>query len=154
VGAVKAVLTVRRGHVDVTALRRRQPASTLGPGDQMVWVEGQTAAPTRNIDPNLAFDWENHRLDYDKAPLSDVVMDLNRYVDRPISLLPAALGDLTFTGVLTLDSEDAMLKRLEQALPIRAQNLPAAIILKPRPAPTKSKATRPLRPPPKVAPPL
>lgn len=103
----------------------------------MVWIEGRPAAPTRNIDPNLAFDWENHRIVYDHTPLSDVVTDLNRYVDRPIRLIPTTLGEQTFTGVLTLDSEDRMLKRLQQALPVQAQALSAEIVLKPRQNPAK-----------------
>ncbi len=132
VGAVKAVLTVRRGQVEVGDVHGRDSPRTLGPGDQMVWIEGQAAAPTHNIDPNLAFDWENHRIVYDHTPLSDVVTDLNRYVDRPIRLIPTNLGELTFTGVLTLDSEARMIKRLQEALPVQAQALPAEIVLKPR----------------------
>ncbi len=139
VGAVKATLTVRRGQVDVGDLRGKDNPRILSPGDQMTWIEGQAASATKNIDPNLAFDWENHRLVYDHAPLSDVVIDLNRYVDRPISISPTALGTLPFTGVLTLDSEDRMLDRLREALPIQAQTLRAAIVLKPRPDPRRAR---------------
>jgi transmembrane sensor len=149
VGAVKATLTVRRGQVEVGDVRGRDSPRTLGPDDQMTWIEGQPAAPTRNVDPNLTVAWESHRLVYDKTPLSDVVMDLNRYVDRPISIVPAALGDLPFSGLLILDSEDRMIKRLEQTLPIQAQTLPAAIVLKPRQAAAKP---RPGRAHPGVAP--
>jgi transmembrane sensor len=140
VGAVKATLTVRRGQVDVGDLRGKDNPRTLSPGDQMTWIEGQAASATKNIDPNLAFDWENHRLVYDHAPLSDVVTDLNRYVDRPISILPTSLGTIPFTGVLKLDSENRMLDRLREALPIQAQALPAAFVLRPRPDPKHGKA--------------
>jgi transmembrane sensor len=144
VGAVKATLTVRQGQVEVGEVKGREQPRILGPGDQMIWIEGQAAAPTRNIDPNTAFAWESHRLVYDRAPLSDIVIDLNRYVDRPISLAPPSVGDLTFTGALSLDSEDGMLKQLQAALPIKAQTLPAAIVLKPlqpavRPKPARAK---------------
>ena len=142
VGAVKATLTVRRGQVAVGQVNGRDDPRTLSPGDQMSWIEGQPAAPTRNIDPNIAFAWQSHRLVYDKTPLSDVVIDLNRYVDRPISLTPTSLGDLTFTGALPLDSEDGMLKRLQAALPIQAQTLSAAIVLKPRQAAVRPKPAR------------
>jgi len=142
VGAVRATLTVRRGQVAVGEVKGREGPRVLGPGDQMIWIEGQAAAPTRNIDPNMAFSWQTHRLVYDKAPLSDVVIDLNRYVDRPISLIPPSLGDLTFTGALPLDSEDGMLKRLQAVLPIHAQTLPAAIVLKPLQTPRRPKPPR------------
>lgn len=142
VGAVKATLTVRRGQVEVSDAKGRDGLRILGPGDQMNWIEGQAAKPTRNIDPNLAFAWERRRLVYDKTPLSDVVVDLNRYVDRPISLIPPSVGDLTFTGVLPLDSEDVMLRRLQAALPIQAQTLPAAIVLKPLGTLSKPKPMR------------
>jgi transmembrane sensor len=139
VGAVKATLSVRRGHVDVEDTRRKAAPRRLGPGNQMIWMEGQPSAPVRTIDPNTAFAWQHHQLVYDKAPLSDVVIDLNRYVDRPISLAPPSVGDLIFTGVLPLDSEDAMLKRLQAALPIKAQTLAAAIVVRPSRGPVRGK---------------
>lgn len=140
VGSVKAALTVRRGYVEVDEVKGREPSRRLGPGDQMNWIEGQASAPIRNTDPNKAFAWQSHQLVYDKTPLSDVVVDLNRYVDRPISLVPPSVGDLIFTGVLPLDNEEAMLKRLQATLPIKAQALTAAIVLKPLHAPVKLKA--------------
>jgi ferric-dicitrate binding protein FerR (iron transport regulator) len=104
----------------------------LGPGDQMSWTDGRPATPTRKVDPDTVLAWQSHRLIYDHTALSAVVMDLNRYVDRPISIAQPSLGALPFTGVLTLDSEDRMLKRIEAALPVQAQALPAAILLKAR----------------------
>ena len=150
VGAVKATLTVRRGQVAVGVIKGRDDPRVLGPGDQMIWIEGQAAAPTRNIDPNMAFAWESHRLVYNKTPLSDIVVDLNRYVDRPISFVPLSVGNLTFTGVLPLDSEDGMLKQLQAALPIKAQTLASSILLKPLHAQAKPKPAQ-ARPQPRPA---
>lgn len=142
IGAVKATLTVRRGQISIGDVHGKDDPRILGPGDQMGWIEGQSAAPTRKIDANLAFAWQSHRLVYDHTPLDDVVTDLNRYAPRPISILPASLGETPFTGVLVLDSEDQMLDRLTKALPIQAVALPAAIVLKPRPSPIKPAPAR------------
>jgi len=48
---------------------------------------------------------------YQNTPLRDVVADLNRYVDRPISIGQAPVGDLRFTGAIALDTEDRIVKR-------------------------------------------
>lgn len=132
IGAVKATLTVRRGQVEIGEIQGKDETRTLGAGDQMSWTEGHSAATTRRVDPELAFAWQSHRLIYDHTPLAEVVTDLNRYAPRPISIMPESLGEMPFTGLLVLDSEDRMLDRLKSALPIQAQTLPAAIVLKPR----------------------
>jgi transmembrane sensor len=134
VGAVSATLTVRRGQAEVGQVGGKDDARILGPGDQMSWIDARPAAPTRKVDPEVALAWESHRLIYDHTPLSAVVTDLNRYVDRPITIAQPSVAALPFTGVLALDSEDRMLKRLQAVLPVQAQALPAAILLKPRSA--------------------
>ncbi len=141
IGEVMASLTVRRGHIDVEQAGSKDPAHVLGPGDQLTWVDGQPESVQRKVDPNIAFAWQDRRLIYRQTPLKDVVTDLNRYVDRPISLAQSSLEDLKFTGVLNLDTENLMLRRLQAALPIQVQQQPAAIVLKPiGPSPARAGA--------------
>ena len=84
----------------------------------------------RTVNANNAFAWETHQLAYDKAPLGEVIADLNRYVARPIRLADPSLAALPFSGMLTLEGEDAMLRKLEMVLPVQDQPLPAEILLR------------------------
>jgi transmembrane sensor len=133
---VRTTLTMRQGRAEVRLLldgqdEGRDAGMNLGPGDQLSWIDGQALAMVRRVNPDNAFAWETHRLIYDRTPLGEVVTDLNRYVVRPIRLSAPSLAAIPFTGVLPIDSEDRMLRRLEAALPVHAQPLAAEIVLRP-----------------------
>jgi transmembrane sensor len=140
---VRTTVTLRRGRAEVRLLldgqdEGRDAGMNLQPGDQLSWIDGQALAMVRRVNPNNAFAWESHRLIYDRTPLGEVVTDLNRYVLRPIRLASPSLAAIPYTGVLPIDSEDRMLKRLEAALPVRTQPMAAEILLRPA-APCKAK---------------
>jgi transmembrane sensor len=134
--ATNTTLTLRRGLVQVGQVGGQDPARTLAPGDQLTWADGHAAPPQLKVDPNIAFAWQSHRLIYRQTPLKTVVADLNRYVDRPIRIAQIPVGELPFSGILVIDSEDRMLKRIEASLPVRAQTLSAGIVLSPSPPKT------------------
>jgi hypothetical protein len=93
----------------------------------------------RPVNAANAFAWESHRLAYDKAPLSEVVADLNRYVARPIRIADPSLERLAFTGVLNLEGEEMMLRKIAAVLPVEARPSAAEILLqKPTPKPKKT----------------
>jgi transmembrane sensor len=125
-----ATLTLRGGQAEVGQPGGRDTTRPLAAGDQLTWTEGQIAPPVQRVDPAIAFAWQSHRLIYRQTPLSAVVADFNRYVDRPIDILDAPVGKLTFTGVVAIDSEDRMLRQVEAALPISAETRPAEIVLR------------------------
>jgi hypothetical protein len=66
------------------------------------------------------------------------VDDLNRYVARPIRIADPSLAGLTYTGVLNIEGEDMMLRKLAAVLPIQAKPSTAEILLQ-KPAPKKPK---------------
>lgn len=130
-----AVLTVRRGRARLYPLGQPQvPGVTVAAGQQAAWTDGQAEPSVRAVNAANAFAWETHQLAYDKAPLGEVIADLNRYVARPIRLADPALAGLPFTGVLTLAGEDAMLLKLEKVLPLQHEALAAQIIMRRMPA--------------------
>jgi len=129
-GAV-TVLTVRRGQAQVYPVgQREQTGVTAGPGQQVSWTDGQPQAGVRAVNANNAFAWETHQLAYDRAPLSEVIADLNRYVARPIRLADPSLATMPFSGMLTLEGEAGLLRRIEMVLPVQDQPLAAEIILR------------------------
>lgn len=123
------VLTIRRGQARVYPEDRAAEGFDAGPGQEVSWTDGQDPPMVRKVNAANAFAWESHRLAYDKAPLSEVVADLNRYVARPIRIADPALGQLTYTGVLSLEGEDMMLRRIGQVLPVKAKPSAAEILL-------------------------
>lgn len=130
-GGAATVLTVRRGQARIYPLGQPEtPGVTIAAGQQTSWVDGQPQVSTRAVNAANAFAWETHQLAYDKAPLGEVIADLNRYVARPIRLADPALAALPFTGMLTLQGEDAMLLKLEKVLPLQHDAKAAEIILR------------------------
>ena len=128
-GAV-TTLTVRHGQAAVYPLGQPQQAVQIGPRRQLAWTDGQPLSTPRVVNANNAFAWESHQLAYDKAPLSEVIADLNRYVARPIRLGDPKLATMIFTGMLTLEGEAGLLRKLEMELPIQDQPLAAEIVLR------------------------
>jgi transmembrane sensor len=134
----RTVLTVRQGQAKVYPEDRAASGVQAGPNQEIVWTDGQEPVAIRTVNAANAFAWESHRLAYDKAPLSEVVADLNRYVARPIRIADLSLADLPYTGALNLEGEDAMLKKLAAVLPIEAKAGGAEILLQAaRPKPPK-----------------
>ncbi|HWW26280.1 MAG TPA: iron dicitrate transport regulator FecR, partial [Caulobacter sp.] len=107
----------------------------LAKGQQLIRAGGATTSMVRATDPDTAFAWKAGKLVYRDAPLADVVADLNRYVATPIRVDPSA-ASVKVSGVLLVDEEAAMIRRLELFAPIVSQHSGGEILL-------KAKATRP-----------
>jgi transmembrane sensor len=130
------VLTVRRGQARIYKPRPTggraagDDGVTAGPGQQATWTDGQAQPTVRAVNANNAFAWETHQLAYDRAPLGEVIADLNRYVARPIRLADPSLAALPFSGMLTLEGEEGLLRKIEMQLPVQHQALAAEIVLR------------------------
>src|SRR5206468_4207271 len=105
----RTVLTIRRGQARIYPEDRAAEGLSAAPGQEVSWSDGQDPPAIRSVNAANAFAWESHRLAYDKAPLTEVVADLNRYVARPIRIADPAVAQLTFSGVLNLEGEEMML---------------------------------------------
>jgi transmembrane sensor len=134
----RTVLTILRGQARVYPEDRAAEGVNAAAGQEVSWTDGQDPLQARQVNAANAFAWQTHRLAYDKAPLSQVVDDLNRYVARPIRIADPSLAGLLYTGVLNIEGEDMMLRKLAAVLPIQAKPSAAEILLqKPKPKPPK-----------------
>lgn len=126
-------VTVREGVVAVQPAQTRSPIEpvTLTAGQQFEHRQGAAIATVRAVDPEAAFAWRQGNLVYRDQPLSEVVEDLNRYLNTPIQAVGDA-ADLRFSGVLRLDSEEAVLRRLQAFLPVKIERGPQGVTLKAR----------------------
>lgn len=128
----RLAVTVRRGLVSVSG--GQDGAVRLAKGQQLVHASGAAASLVRTTDPDAAFAWRSGKLVYRETPLAEVVADLNRYVATPIRVDPSA-ASVKVSGVLLVDEEAAMIRRLELFAPIVSQRSGGEIVL-------KAKATR------------
>ena len=64
------------------------------------------------------------RLIFRDQPLADVVADINQQFPTPIKFEDPALGAIRVSGVLQLDDQNAVIRRLALLAPIKA--LPSA----------------------------
>jgi transmembrane sensor len=64
-----------------------------------------------------AFGWRSGRLIYRDRPLSEIAADLNRYGESQVRLDGPA-SSMRFSGVLTIDDQQQMVRRLAALLPL------------------------------------
>ena len=114
----RGVVEVRPGH-DLAGRVWR-----LHPGQKLDTTEGVTAVALTTVDPQQVESWRAGRLIYRDQPLGEVVADLNQQFEKPIALADPALAQVRVSGVLVLDDQAAVIRRLALLAPIKA--LPSA----------------------------
>lgn len=134
----------RDGRLSVTVLRGLVEVSTEGadkpvqvrPGQMLEHVEGDKSVVVRAVSAEDQLGWRSGRLVYRDQTLGRIVSDLNQYFDRPLRLEGENTAHLRFSGVLIVDGQDAMVRRLSSLLPISATSTDDSIVLRGRPSPS------------------
>lgn len=106
----------------------------LHPGQRLDAAQGEPAVQLSAADPQQVESWRTGRLIYRDQPLADVVADLNQQFARPIVLDDPALARTRVSGVLVLDDEDAVIRRLSLLAPIKALPSARGVLLRGDPA--------------------
>jgi len=129
-------ITVSRGVVEVAPVEGA--GGEIARLERGVRLEHQIGGSAQQVSavssPEDAFSWRKLRLIYDNASLEEVVSDLNRYFPRQVSL-DGSVKELKFSGVLVVADEDAVLRRLEELLPVAADRSADAVLLRHRKGP-------------------
>ncbi|HTK34718.1 MAG TPA: FecR domain-containing protein [Caulobacteraceae bacterium] len=124
-------VTVRRGIVAVQSPEGPSAPVLLKVGDQFERKTGDRTSFVRHVDPDAAFAWRAGELVYLDEPLDGVVADLNRYFTTPVRVVgPAA--DLRFSGVLKIDKEEDVVRRLQGFLQVAVDRRPDGFTLRSR----------------------
>lgn len=126
-------ITVLRGLVEVSTDGEDTPVR-LRPGQMLEHVEGASGVSVRSVAAEDQAGWRSGRLVYRDQPLGRIVGDMNHYFDRPIRLEGENTATLRFSGVLIVDRQDAMVRRLTSLMPISATPTDDAIVLRGRPS--------------------
>jgi transmembrane sensor len=123
-------VTVAEGVVDVgPAERGAGRALRLRSGQRLDRRPGEVEQVSL-VQPQEVLGWRSGRLVYRDQPLSAVVADLNLQFDRPIRIEDPALGATRVSGVLVLDDQSAVIRRLALLTPLRAVPSADGIVLR------------------------
>lgn len=126
----KISVTVARGAVEVRPNIGAGMTYRLRPGQKLDHQEGQSAARVVAAEPSEVMGWRSGRLVLRDKALGDVVDDLNQQFAVPMTIEDASLAALPVSGVLVLDSQDAVIRRLALLAPVKAVRSDAGLLLR------------------------
>lgn len=103
-------------------------AATVGAGQQLRYDRAGLGRAA-NVNAAEVSAWQDGILIFRFIPLSDVVVEINRYRPGRVVLLNAELGARTVNGRFKIARIDEALVWIEQVLGARARSLPGGIVL-------------------------
>jgi transmembrane sensor len=127
--AGRVTVTVRQGLVEARWAKGDGSAQALGPGSRLDHHEGAADATLAKVSADDAFAWRSGRLIYRDRPLAEVAADLNRYGDQTV-VLDGPAAELHFSGVLAIDDQPAMLRRLAVLMPVASSRHDGVVTLR------------------------
>lgn len=108
-------VAVIEGAVQVSTAQ--SPAQRLH-GDQQVLVSGDRLGRITSGDSTRATAWQQGKLRFDGTPLRDVIADIQRYRQAPISLRDTGIGDLRVSGEFDSAAVESLIDLLPAILPV------------------------------------
>lgn len=125
-------VTVQEGIVDVAPPANQHGAasapSRLTKGLQLTHTEGTADTRVATVDADAVVAWQSGFLEYEDAPLEQVVADLRRYSALPIRL-EGDVGALLFSGILNTRDLGSAYDLLEGVLPLRIERAQQAVVI-------------------------
>lgn len=98
--------------------------------DQRVrYAAGGRPSTPQAVDADMETAWRRGKLIFNRRPLGDVVAEIERYRSGTIIIAGNRLRALEVTGVFNLDDPEAILRTIEETLPVRALRLPLVTVL-------------------------
>jgi transmembrane sensor len=129
--AGELTVSVERGLVEVNPAEGASGHGfRLRPGQRLDHVEGAAEVQLSAVDPAQVGGWRTGRLIYRDRPLSEVVADLNQQFAKPIAIEDASLAQTRVSGVLVVDDQAAVIRRLALLAPIKALPSPQGVLLR------------------------
>ena len=114
-------VTVERGVVEVRPSGGAAgKVFRLHPGQRLDTAQGAPAVQLSAADPLQVESWRTGRLIFRDEPLGDLVADLNQQFASQITLADPALAQTRVSGVMVLDDQAAVIRRLALLAPVKA----------------------------------
>lgn len=120
-GSVAVTLAHGQVRVDMPAQGGKDARSVrLEPGQQLIWKAGSFRIASVDVDQQLA--WREGSLGFDRAPLKDVVAEINRYSAQEIVIVSPSLASHPISGTFRIGVTRSFLQSLELAGIARVEN--------------------------------
>jgi transmembrane sensor len=118
-------VTCLEGDVHV---EQRTVATQLSAGRQVIYSDRGIEAPVA-IDRTVVTAWKDGIVIFDGTPVSDVVVEINRYRQGKVILTNAALGRERFNARFRIENIDRVIVQVAQIFGARTRTLPGGITL-------------------------
>jgi len=109
-------VTVLDGEVEVSNQSSRSRRVHAG---QQLLANEQRLGAVGKVDPARIIAWQQGKLRFDGTPLSEAIVDLQRYRQAPIRLADARVGQLRLSGEFDSKAVEALLDGLPMILPVQ-----------------------------------
>ncbi|WEK45192.1 MAG: FecR family protein [Candidatus Andeanibacterium colombiense] len=124
----RTTVTVAQGRVRFGP--SENPASNLIlTAGQQAFVESGAAQRQPVYDASAAFAWREGQIIFYRAPLRDVVAEIQRYRAAPVFVLGSGIGARTVSGAFSTRTPDVALANTARLLGLRMITLPGGIAL-------------------------
>ncbi len=137
-----ARVTLIEGHVIVLPVHAEASAAASKPkpielsmGQQLISAPDRPPVVVAGIDLKAATAWQQGKLMFDNEPLSQAVVQVNRYSDRKIVIGDAAAGRVPVSGAFDAGNTRAFLEGVTGYLPVTAVDGPDGVTLRSTQAP-------------------
>ena len=110
--------------ISATTTREKRDSIVLSPGQSVRYDRTSGIGNAREVNLQRTTAWRRGELVFDKARLSDVVAELNRYRRGRIVISDGSLADRRVSGFFRTDELDGALASMTRELGARALNLP------------------------------
>ena len=124
--AVEVVVAEHDVEVTLDSNAQRDASVIVSPG-RAVRYDGTGLGAVGPVDLDRVLAWRRDRLIFDRAPLGDVVAELNRYRHGRIVIAGTALASRRVSGVFDMSRPDAALAAVVRELDITAVSLPPLV---------------------------
>ena len=106
-----AKVTVAHGKVGLAPKTTQSFKATqvLSNNQQTTLSKAKQGQPAVTVNAQQALAWQKQQLIFNNAPLSDVILEINRYRKKPLALASQNLKTLTVTAVIPLSPQDPAL---------------------------------------------
>lgn len=104
-------------------------ASTLVRAEQQVDVLRNRLQPLMNSANDDAFAWQRRQVVFNRQPLAEVLVEVNRYRAGRIVAVNPALAERVLSGVFNVGDAGAVVEALQATLHAQAVTLPGGLVL-------------------------
>lgn len=125
----ETVVTVLEGVVEVASTASAADAVVVRADQRVRYAASGRLSGPQAVDADIETAWRRGKLIFNSRPLGDVVAEIERYRSGTIIIAGSRLRTLEVTGVFDLDDPEAILRTIEETLPVRALRLPLVTVL-------------------------